>query len=200
MRKNIEKSLLLLFLLGAFGCRVISPDYNNNGVMDNKEIMYPSNNLAHMIDYYLTASYAESEWVIEHAIDTQGVTNMDWVFAGRTYFNLDITYWNTSTVQDMEGMFSDTKRFNQDISVWDTGRVVNMNSMFDKATAFNQDISKWDISSVKYMDYMFRGAITFNQNLSSWDVTGKSTEGMFDDTPMQDKLEWHPFGCGCLRH
>lgn len=66
----------------------------------------------------------------------------------RPYGNIDIRYWDTSSVTDMSGMFEDAINFHKDISRWDTLNVTNMSRMFVRTKAFNQDIGGWDRSNV----------------------------------------------------
>merc|ERR1712167_244450 len=69
----------------------------------------------------------------------------------------------------MRSMFYEATYFNADISEWDTSKVTDMSYMFRGASSFNQDISEWDTSSVTTMSYIFYGAYAFCQDLSSWD-------------------------------
>ncbi len=231
MKKWLLSSISLLVVF-AMGCVVMYPDYNNNGVLDTNETLYPTKNFANMMNYYVDGdgnpSYEKyGETVLLNNIDTRYITDMSFGFMGMQSFNLDISHWNTSSVLYMERLFSGALSFDQAIDVWDVSSVTNMDMMFQFAKSFNQDVSVWDVSNVASMDQMFIGASSFNQDLSawadkignvrnmhamfskaaslnqdfsSWDITGIPSQKMFDDTPMQDKLEWHPFGCGCLRH
>ena len=102
---------------------------------------------------------------------TSNVTDMDRMFEGATYFNSDISHWDTSKVTNMYRMFKDAEYFNRDIGNWDVSKVINMNQMFYFAKRFNQDLSGWDTANVDYMTYMFYEADAFNQNLNSWCVS-----------------------------
>ena len=73
-----------------------------------------------------------------------------------------ISSWDTKKVTNMEYLFADNTKFNVDISLWDVSSVKNMKSIFHDALAFNQPLDKWDVSSVTNMECMFRNAITFN--------------------------------------
>ncbi len=127
---------------------------------------------------------------------TSGITDMSYLFDGKSNFDQDISSWDVSQVVTMEKMFNNAHAFNQDISSWDVskvtdmyamffyaqvfnqdlsdwkvGAVTNMGAMFNNATVFNQDISNWDVSSVIYMDAMFASTTAFNQDISSWNVS-----------------------------
>ena len=99
--------------------------------------------------------------------DTSYVTEMNYLFFGRSGFNEDISKWDTSNVTNMEHMFKEATSFNQNIGSWDTSNVTDMSSMFKNAKNFNGDISTWDTSNVKFMDRMFEGAESFNQNINT---------------------------------
>ena len=57
----------------------------------------------------------------------------------------------------MDSLFENTY-FNQDISNWNTSSVKNMDNMFAYAVSFNQVISNWNTSNVIRMEYMFTEA------------------------------------------
>ena len=100
---------------------------------------------------------------------------MSYAFAGKMFFDADISRWDTSAVTEMKGMFSRAYAFNQDIGDWDTSIVTDMEEMFyawsaDGSTPslFNKDISKWNVSAVKTMKEMFVDAQFFNQPIGPW--------------------------------
>lgn len=103
--------------------------------------------------------------------DTTAVTQMQWLFNGNVYFNLDIGGWNTSNVTDMSFMFSNAEAFNQPIGNWDTSKVTTMAQMFQGAWAFNQPIGEWNTSNVTDMSAMFGTAEAFNQPIGNWDTS-----------------------------
>lgn len=57
----------------------------------------------------------------------------------------------------MSWMFTDSF-FNEDISEWDTSNVIDMTHMFDCNKNFNHKILNGNTSNVKYMSYMFYGS------------------------------------------
>ena len=54
-------------------------------------------------------------------------------------------------------MFNGASFFNQDISNWDTSNVFDMGSMFHSAVSFNQDLSSWSVDNVNNC-----GSFSFN--------------------------------------
>ncbi len=117
--------------------------------------------------------------------DVSKVTNMSYLFSGKTNFNEDISEWDVSNVTNMAAMFEDAKHFNKDISNWDVSKVTDMSNMFTGAERFNIDISEWNVSNVKNMDYMFFNAYSFGQDLNLWDVSNVITmTNIFSATEM----------------
>ena len=53
--------------------------------------------------------------------------------------NVDISGWNTSSVQDFSGMFYHDSVFNQDLSGWDASAAVKYDSMLYGAFAFQME-------------------------------------------------------------
>merc|ERR1712176_1031745 len=100
--------------------------------------------------------------------NTEGVTNMRYVFRDCVNFNHDISGWNVDKVTTMISMFNNAKKFNADISGWNTSKVAKMQQMFENAYEFNIDISGWNMGKVTRISYMFDGAEAFNQNLCPW--------------------------------
>ena len=149
-------------------------------------------NLSRMFSKAALIGTGDGNWQWE----TQTITDMSDMFNDATFFNKDISSWDTSQVTNMSGMFrglfNGTASFNQDIGNWDTSLVMDMSSMFYNADQFNQDISQWDTSSVENMKFMFSNAISFNQDISDWDTTsvidmgGMFRSGIFN----QDISQW----------
>ena len=71
---------------------------------------------------------------------------------------------DTSLITDMSGLFMHSF-FNGDISEWNTSNVKYMRFMF-YGSDFKQDISKWNVSTVEDMAYMFERS-KFNGNINS---------------------------------
>ena len=104
--------------------------------------------------------------------DTSNVTRMEYMFANACRFNCDISKWNTSKVTNMSCMFKDSA-FNQDISNWDVKNVTHMAEMFARCP-FNQPLNNWNVSKVESMTFMFEKNKDFNQPLDKWDVSNVS--------------------------
>jgi len=60
----------------------------------------------------------------------------------------EIENWGTSEVTNLAYVFYGKSSFNADISNWVVSSVTTMHYTFCKAKAFNADISKWVVSSV----------------------------------------------------
>ena len=125
--------------------------------------------------------------------NTSAITDMNFLFNGKSTFNLDISAWDTSKVTDMSQMFERATAFNQDISAWDTSSVTDMSSMFYYTARFMQNIGSWDTSSVTDMSYMFYGLGAFNQDIGDWNTSSViNMSNMFASTRAfnQDISRW----------
>jgi len=96
------------------------------------------------------------------AWDVTAVTNMAYLFYGRSGFDEDINAWDVSKVTNMHKMFDGANRFNQPLGSWQVGQVTDFFEMFDHAYAMNQDISGWNVSQATDMRSMFRYASAFS--------------------------------------
>jgi len=105
-------------------------------------------------------------------IVTTHVTNMEGLFQGATWFNSDISSWDTSRVMSMTGMFLHAIAFNKPIESWDTYGVRVMDFMFTNARSFDRPLNSWNVSFVILMNSMFLSATSFNQPLDAWETGG----------------------------
>ena len=123
--------------------------------------------------------------------DTGGVTDMSYLFNGRSdfeqfkkgarEFNEDISAWQTSGVTDMTKMFTYAYAFDQPIGSWNVGLVTSMQGMFYNAQSFNQSLNGWDVANVENMATMFAATLVFNQPLGDWNVGAVTkANGMFN--------------------
>jgi surface protein len=127
-----------------------------------------SNNVILMNEMFRHATYFNGDI---SKFDTSNVENMQYLFNNAINFNQDISSWNTSNVTNMQYVFNNASSFNQNISSWDTSNVENMKYIFVNATSFNQSLNSWNVSNVENMERMFNNAQAFNQDISSWDVS-----------------------------
>ncbi|MBN1649248.1 MAG: BspA family leucine-rich repeat surface protein [Spirochaetales bacterium] len=136
-------------------------------------------------------------------LDTSGITDMSYLFAGRTTFNQDIGDWDVSSVTDMSYMFNEAAAFNQDIGSWNVGNVSNMCNMFCGAESFNKNIVGWNVGNVTNMSFMFSRAQAFNRSLGSWN-TGNVTDMsyMFNEaeTFNKDTVNWDVSSVANMSH
>lgn len=116
---------------------------------------------------------------------TTNVTNMSYMFYKASSFNRNMTDWDTTNVTTMAGMFAEASAFNQSIGLWNTAKVIDMSYMFDTASVFNQFTGGWNTANVTDMSFMFSNADAFNQNIGGWD-TGSVTsmKSMFYSDPV----------------
>lgn len=101
--------------------------------------------------------------------------------ANATFFNEDLSGWDTSNVVSMVETFAGAARFNQNLFNWNLQAVTSIDSMFDGASSFvGLGLESWDVSTVTSMQDTFRDAIMFDANLSTWDVSAvRKTNNMF---------------------
>jgi len=135
--------------------------------------------------------------------ETSGVTDMAMLFCRlgasissspcvlpeSSYFNDDISAWDTSAVTSMYYMMYNQPQFNININSWDTGAVVTMERMFDFCTSYNQPLNGWDVSSVTSIKYMFINT-AFDQPLADWTTSAiVNMEGTFRNAPFNQELD-----------
>ena len=125
---------------------------------------------------------------------TSLVTSMEDLFNNNTYFNTDISFWDTSNVTNMNRMFDKASSFDQNIGGWDVSSVTTMDHLFANATSFNQNIGGWNTAAVTNMNGMFRNAEVFNQYIGNWDTSNVTTmDSMLSETDVfnQDLGNWN---------
>ena len=93
--------------------------------------------------------------------DVSRVTDMSFLFQGKTQFNVDISQWEMSQVTNVQGMFHGAARFDQNIGQWEMSQVMDARGMFDGASSFLQDITGWTLASGADTTGMFTGADTW---------------------------------------
>lgn len=83
-------------------------------------------------------------------------TSFSQIFYGSSFFNSDISGWNTVNVINMYRAFRQARLFNKNIGNWNTSNVTNMNETFQSALIFNNGCistitiqrMNWDVSKV----------------------------------------------------
>ncbi|CAL6443634.1 unnamed protein product [Bathycoccus prasinos] len=114
-------------------------------------------------------------WDVSLVEDMSGWTGSAYQgFGDKSYFDGDISKWNTEKVTYMRSMFSSASAFNHDIGSWNTAQVTNMEYMFYYASAFNRDIFGWTgTAATTPQTNMFTGATAFQAKYECTDaVTG----------------------------
>ena len=66
---------------------------------------------------------------------------------GDRFCELDMPLWNVSRVTDMSFLFKGKSKFNVDISQWEMSQVTTAAGMFEGASSFHQDIRGWTLAS-----------------------------------------------------
>jgi len=125
------------------------------------------------------------------AWDVTAVTNMAYLFYGRSGFDEDINAWDVSKVTNMHKMFDGANRFNQPLGSWQVGQVTDFFEMFDHAYAMNQDISGWNVSQATDMRSMFRYASAFAAcNTMALDTSACPNIAVHDSFEAQNPSRW----------
>ena len=84
--------------------------------------------------------------------------------------------WNVSRVTDMSFLFKGKSKFNVDISQWEMSQVTTAAGMFEGASSFHQDIRGWALASGSDTTGMFTGADTWLSRASRADGSA-TTDG-----------------------
>jgi hypothetical protein len=94
--------------------------------------------------------------------DVFQVTDMSFLFEGKSQFNVDISQWEMSQVKDARGMFHGAARFDQDISQWEMSQVTDARGMFHGASGFRlAGVRAWTFADGANTTGMFTGAVTW---------------------------------------
>ena len=89
---------------------------------------------------------------------------------------LTIPHWYVSRVTDMSFMFEGKSQFDVDISQWEMSQVTDARGMFEGAASFHQDIRGWTLASGADTTEMFTGADTWLSLVSRADGSA-TTDG-----------------------
>ena len=114
--------------------------------------------------------------------NTDSVENMASMFRGISVENVNLDELNTSSVTEMYGMFEGSRITSLDLSNFDTKNVVEMGSMFGGIeTTKIKGLNKFNTSKVTNMSCMFLGNKAENLDLSNFDTSNvTSMWGMFE--------------------
>ena len=99
---------------------------------------------------------------------------------GDRFCELTMPHWDVSQVTDMSFLFQGKTQFNVNIGQWEMSQVKDARGMFHGASSFDQDIGQWEMSQVTTAAGMFEGASSFYRNISGWTFADNAdTTGMF---------------------
>ena len=82
---------------------------------------------------------------------------------------LTMPHWDVSRVTDMSFLFQGKSQFNVDISQWEMSQVTTAAGMFEGAASFYRDISGWTFADNANTTGMFTGADTWLSRASRTD-------------------------------
>lgn len=130
-------------------------------------------------------------------IDAKNVKTTNGWFSFDKIEEVDMSNWDTSTVEDMNGMFYACRYLKSlDVSNWNTSNVKNMDMTFGACRYLKSlEVSKFDTSNVTSM----YGTFIFCENLESLDLSGwntsavKDMESLFEDCESLKELDLRSF-------
>lgn len=111
--------------------------------------------------------------------DTRNVENVKEMFARCTKFKgQGIEKWNTSRVRTMSGMLRLNGVIDIDLSGWDTSSVEDMSYLFLNCFSFRgKGLEVWNVSNTINFSNFANNAPRFNPNLRYWDVSNAESMG-----------------------
>ena len=89
---------------------------------------------------------------------------------------MTMPYWDVSRVTDMSFLFQGKTQFDVNIGQWEMSQVTDARGMFESATNFYQDLSGWTLADNADTTGMFTGADTWLSRASR-DDTVNTTDG-----------------------
>jgi len=101
-------------------------------------------------------------------------TTYGWFLLNTEITEIDMSKWDTSTVEDMTAMFFGCSNLKSlDVSNWNTSKVKSMSGTFGGCTSLTSlDLSNLDVSAVKNMNSMFYfSALLTSINMTGWDTS-----------------------------
>lgn len=106
------------------------------------------------------------------------VKDLNYMFAGDTAFNQDISSWEVDSISLMTGMFSGAVNFNQDLSEWNITEVTDMTDMFDGCTLTR---SHYTSMLVKWAELPLKNDVNFNAGNAKYDSKGDTARQFIID-------------------
>ena len=161
----------------------VSQNSENTSLVDltivaNGKIAFPEDS-SNLFAFYKTMGCDSSSNIsvidFNHSVDTSNVKNMEGMFEqasglavyeGRKNFvrkdikNLDLSGWNTDSVENMASMFRDISVENVNLDELNTSSVTEMYGMFEGSRITSLDLSNFDTKNVVEMGSMFGGIET----------------------------------------
>ena len=142
-------------------------------------------------------------------IDTSDVKDFSYLFDStcdercKHIRYIDISDWDTSSVEDMHGMFTDCVHLESigDISGWNVRRVSDFGRMFKGCYRITEigDLSKWNVLSGKKFNRMFVwcSALKNIGNISGWnlDINKHDIKNMFKESGITKLPSWYDKKC-----
>jgi len=117
--------------------------------------------------------------------DVGNVTDMMQMFIGVNVPSLDVSDWDVRNVRSINGIFFAMSGITHlDVSRWETNSLQDMHAAFNRMSIRHLDVSNWNTSNVINMSAVF----AYSRNFESLDLTGWDTRNattmyaMFRDT------------------
>ncbi|UKZ10750.1 BspA family leucine-rich repeat surface protein [Vibrio phage C-ZP2022] len=120
--------------------------------------------------------------------DVSKIVDMGEMFEGATG-TIDISKWDTSSVQFMDAMFRRMGAFNASIAELDVSSVVTTEGMFEGNTSFNQDISGLAWTKLANARRMFAESTVFDTPIPSLNAPVlNDISGMFESAAVYNQV------------
>ena len=162
--------------------RLISCDATSNTSLSNalRNMAYDSTlvEIRNLDARNATSAYelfgTKVESFVLNDLNLSKVTDMSYMFSNCSATTIDISNWDTSSVNSLNHTFTDcTKVTSLDLSSWDTSNVTDISYMCNACYELQSlDVSSWNTSNVTTMKAMFQYCEKLKSlDLSSWDTS-----------------------------